>query len=115
MAAMSAKQHEMIIGQISGRRNVRRAFRLGPSPEVELLERVKVLETAAELQWAFPDRTMRFLAQVGLLALGWVIGAQATALDDYVWKYDENYKWVDMVEDSLCIAFKLMRILPQFF
>jgi hypothetical protein len=72
-------------------------------------------ETAAELHWTFADLAMRFLAQIGLLALGWVIGAQATALDDYVWKYDENYKWVDMVKDSLCIAFNLIRILPQSF
>lgn len=25
--------------------------------------------------------------------------ASGTALDDYVWRYDENYKWVDMVRN----------------
>jgi hypothetical protein len=40
---------------------------------------------------------MRFLFQLGLLALSWVVGTQATALDDYVWAHDDNYKWTDMV------------------
>jgi hypothetical protein len=40
---------------------------------------------------------MRFLFQLGLLALSWVAGTQATALDDYVWAHDDNYKWTDMV------------------
>jgi hypothetical protein len=30
-------------------------------------------------------------------ALSFIGGIQSTPLDDYVWKYDENYKWVDMV------------------
>ncbi len=31
------------------------------------------------------------------LAFSFFLRIQATPLDDYVWKYDENYKWVDMV------------------
>jgi hypothetical protein len=44
---------------------------------------------------------MRFLFQLGLLALSWVAGTQATALDDYVWAHDDNYKWTDMVINFL--------------
>lgn len=28
--------------------------------------------------------------------------ASATPLDDYVWRADENYKWVDMVSYLIC-------------
>jgi hypothetical protein len=41
--------------------------------------------------------TMSFLVKATLLLL---LGAQtvsSTALDDYVWKADPNYGWVDMV------------------
>jgi hypothetical protein len=40
---------------------------------------------------------MNFLVKAALLLL---LGAQSvasTALDDYVWKPDSNYNWVDLV------------------
>jgi hypothetical protein len=44
--------------------------------------------------------TMSFLVKATLLLL---LGAQtvsSTALDDYVWKADPNYNWVDMVSGN---------------
>lgn len=35
---------------------------------------------------------LKFLCGLSVLAV-----ASGTALDDYVWKEDPNYKWVDMV------------------
>eukprot|EP01040_Poterioochromonas_malhamensis_P012466 gene12466-13637_t len=35
------------------------------------------------------------------LAFSFFLRIQATPLDDYVWKYDENYKWVDMGNDYI--------------
>jgi hypothetical protein len=55
---------------------------------------------------------MRFLFQLGLLALSWVVGTQATALDDYVWAHDDNYKWTDMVINFLVpFTFKIHYLL----
>ena len=28
------------------------------------------------------------------------VGGELTALDEYVWKYDENYDWVEMVSQD---------------
>jgi hypothetical protein len=44
------------------------------------------------------------IVRAGLLLL---LGAQyvaSTALDDYVWAPDENYKWVDMVSLILVVV-----------
>ena len=45
---------------------------------------------------------MSSLVKVAVLFLAGVTTLSATALDDYVWKADENYKWVDMVSASIC-------------
>jgi hypothetical protein len=47
---------------------------------------------------------MNFLVKAALLLL---LGAQSvasTALDDYVWKPDSNYNWVDLVSSEDVIS-----------
>jgi hypothetical protein len=48
------------------------------------------------------------LAACLLLCLG--VSLQATPLDDYVWKYDENYKWVDLVSGNYLICYYLFAV-----
>ena len=43
---------------------------------------------------------MNFILKTSLLLLAWAPSLSATALDDYVWAADDNYKWVDMVRFS---------------
>ena len=53
----------------------------------------------------FLSRTMSSFVKAALLCL---LGAQtvySTALDDYVWKPDSNYGWVDMVRATLVWIF----------
>jgi hypothetical protein len=40
-----------------------------------------------------------------LCSIGFFLHSSATPLDDYVWKFDENYKWVDMVRRNFFIQF----------
>jgi hypothetical protein len=40
-----------------------------------------------------------FLSSLLFLAVTALPAILSTPLDDYVWKYDENYKWVDMVRE----------------
>ena len=40
---------------------------------------------------------MSILVKASLLFLLGAQSVSSTALDDYVWTPDENYKWVDMV------------------
>ena len=46
-----------------------------------------------------PSASMHSIAFLALVlgVLACFFGVHSTPLDDYVWKYDENYKWVDMV------------------
>jgi hypothetical protein len=37
------------------------------------------------------------ILQTSLLLVAWAQCLSATALDDYVWRADSNYGWVDMV------------------
>lgn len=64
---------------------------------------------------------MSSLVKVAVLFLATATAASATALDDYVWKADENYKWVDMVSEKHLLSSiiskqlnKLISILPFF-
>jgi hypothetical protein len=46
----------------------------------------------------------------------WLLAAliaviSSTPLDDYVWKYDENYKWVDLVSIIVLIFLFIMPFL----
>ena len=52
--------------------------------------------TAEECITSFTE-TMSSLVKVSLLFLAGATTLSATALDDYVWKADDHYKWVDMV------------------
>jgi hypothetical protein len=40
---------------------------------------------------------MSFFAKAALLLLFCAQSVYSTALDDYVWKPDDNYNWVDLV------------------
>jgi hypothetical protein len=50
---------------------------------------------------------MNTLVAIVCLAVSFLGFIASTPLDDYVWKYDENYKWVDMV--SVCLKFNLTK------
>lgn len=47
---------------------------------------------------------MQAILSAIFLAFSFFLRIQATPLDDYVWKYDENYKWVDMVSPRLFLV-----------
>jgi hypothetical protein len=42
-----------------------------------------------------------YLSSLLLLVTTALPAILSTPLDDYVWKYDENYKWVDMVRYTI--------------
>ena len=44
---------------------------------------------------------MSFLSLL-LVLLGFIAYVSATALDDYVWRPDENYEWTDLVRSRCC-------------
>jgi hypothetical protein len=44
---------------------------------------------------------MQAILALVLFAIGFFARISATPLDDYVWKHDENYKWVEMVSFSI--------------
>jgi hypothetical protein len=43
-----------------------------------------------------------------LFAIGFFARISATPLDDYVWKHDDNYKWVEMVSLSILLCWSLV-------
>jgi hypothetical protein len=42
------------------------------------------------------------ILQTSVLLVAWAQCLSATALDDYVWRADSNYGWVDMVSFFRC-------------
>jgi hypothetical protein len=50
------------------------------------------------------------ILQTSLLLVAWAQCLSATALDDYVWRADSNYGWVDMVSffQGFCVATYLL-------
>ena len=61
---------------------------------------------------------MSILFKASLLFLLGAQSVSSTALDDYVWTPDENYKWVDMVGlerySTDCIKSQKKKLILQF-